>query len=242
MGIIIGSARIDENKKLSGGKPGDQKQTSNQDYSGEVSMQPFYEHSKGWYVLRPKDEKVALRIAAAMISACNNRHIGYNQARRLDILTYGTTQAKVDTSCDCSSLVRQCIKEASGKDVGNFTTLTEPKVLEKSGLFQIRKNYFKGMVLYTGDVLVTKTKGHTGVVTCGAARIADSTNYYPVFVGSTTSIVSALHTVGENDTSYSHRKKIAKVNGMNNYAGTAVQNTVLLNLLKQGKLKRVHLK
>jgi hypothetical protein len=240
MGIIIGSARIDENGNLAGGKGGDQKQTVSPDYKGEVSMQPFYVHSKGWYILRPKDDRIALRVAAAMINACNNVHIGYNQVRREDILKYGT-QSKVDTNCDCSSLVRECIKEASGKDPGNFTTFNEVSVLEKSGLFQKKQVYKSGTILYTGDVLVTKTKGHTVAVTSGAARVSDSINYYPVFIGTTTSIVAALVSVGEKDTSYSHRSKIAKVNGIVNYTGTSVQNTVLLNLLKQGKLKKVHL-
>ena len=41
--IMIGSARINERGKLSGGVAGDQKQVSSaNDTKGEVSMQPFY--------------------------------------------------------------------------------------------------------------------------------------------------------------------------------------------------------
>jgi hypothetical protein len=50
--------------------------------------------------------------------------------------------------------------------------------------------------------------------------------------------VSALATVGEKDTTYAHRKKIARANGIPNYAGTISQNIVLVDLLKAGKCKK----
>lgn len=62
--------------------------------------------------------------------------------------------------------------------------------------------------------------------------------YYPIFIGSTDSIVQALKSLGI-DSSYAFRAKIAKVNNVANYRGTASQNTYILNLLKEGKLKRV---
>ena len=52
------------------------------------------------------------------------------------------------------------------------------------------------------------------------------------------SIVSALKSVGEKDTSFTHRKKIAKANGIKLYVGTAKQNVKLLTLLKKGNLKK----
>lgn len=52
------------------------------------------------------------------------------------------------------------------------------------------------------------------------------------------SIVKALETVGEKDTSMSHRKKIAEANGVSRYTGTASQNLSLVKLLKAGKLKK----
>ena len=60
MSLVVGSARIDENGHISGGKPGDQ--TGN-----EVSTQAYYVHSKGWYCLRPKSITVANAIAEAML-------------------------------------------------------------------------------------------------------------------------------------------------------------------------------
>lgn len=237
MAVYIGSARIDERGKVSGGAAGDQKQTQASDYAGEVSMQKFYVASKGWVILRAKDPDIALKIAAAMITACNNKNIGYNQADRLGIVKNGTA-SKVKTNADCSSLVRQCVKEASGIDAGNFTTANERTLLQRTGLFEYMQ-YQQGSVLYTGDILVTKVQGHTAIVTAGAARtVKDTGVYYPIYAGNTTSIVSALAAIGEKDTSFDHRSAIAKTNGIEGYSGTAAQNTTMLNLLKQGRLKK----
>ena len=175
--IYIGSARIDERGKLFGGQAGDQKQTSStNDTKGEVSMQPFYLHSKGWYILRPKDISAANKMASAMTIACNNKNIGYDQYNRLGIIKHGV-DSKVKTEADCSSTVRACIIKATGKDVGNFNTANEASVLEKSGLFQKRIAYVNQTKtpIYNGDVLVTKTKGHTVIVVSGNPRSGKST-------------------------------------------------------------------
>lgn len=66
---------------------------------------------------------------------------------------------------------------------------------------------------------------------------ASGTSYYKKYTGSSVSLVDALKAVGV-DSSMANRKKIAKANGISNYTGTASQNTKLLNLLKQGKLKK----
>lgn len=172
MSIILGSARIDERGKASGGAAGDQKQTSSvNDVSGEVSMQAMYMHSKGWYISRPKDVIHAAHMAALMKAACNNANIGYNQGNRLGVIQHGITTA-VKTECDCSSLVREVVREATGKDPGNFTTANEVSVLEASGLFEKRITYVsqEKTPVYNGDVLTTKTKGHTVIVVSGNAR------------------------------------------------------------------------
>lgn len=168
MAVLIGSARLDERNKAHGGAAGDQKQTSAPDYRGEVSIQNFYVHSKGWNVIRAKDAATAIRIASAMTRACNNKNVGYDQGQRLGIIATGTG-SKVKTECDCSSLVRQCVKEATGKDPGNFNTASELNALNRTGLFDSHK-YRSGETLYTGDILVTCTKGHTVIVTSGAGR------------------------------------------------------------------------
>lgn len=59
--------------------------------------------------------------------------------------------------------------------------------------------------------------------------------YYPRYKGKSSSIVDALKSLGINS-SKSNRKKVASLNGIKNYSGTASQNAKLLNLLKRGKL------
>lgn len=167
MGVIIGSARIGENGSITNGRNGDQKQTSTQDYNGEVSMQSFYVHKKGWYVLKPKSAKIARSIAQKMQEACNNKHLGYDQTNRYGVIKYGIN-TNTDTECDCSSLVRACVKEASGIDPGDFNTSTEISVLKKTGLFEQEKRYTNGMILTTGSILCTCSKGHTAIVVSGA--------------------------------------------------------------------------
>ena len=170
--IMIGSARINERGKLSGGSVGDQKQTSRtNDTKGEVSMQPFYVHSKGWYILRPKNAALAAKMAERMTAACNNKNIGYDQGNRLGVIIY-SINTKTKTECDCSSLTRQVVKEASGKDPGNFTTANAVAVLGATGLFMNKISYVSQAKtpIYNGDILVTKTKGHIVVVVSGHPR------------------------------------------------------------------------
>ena len=59
--------------------------------------------------------------------------------------------------------------------------------------------------------------------------------YYPRYKGKSSSIVDALKSLSINP-SKSNRKKIATLNGIKNYTGSATQNTRLFNLLKKGKL------
>lgn len=164
MAIMVGSARIDENGNIAGGQAGDQT-------GREVSTEAMYTHSKGWYILRPKSVAHANAIAERMMAACNNNNIGYDQNNRLGVVTWGINTSN-KTECDCSSLVRQCVKEATGRDPGNFTTGNEASALEATGLFESRQSYVSQAAtpVYNGDVLVTKTKGHTVVVVSGNPR------------------------------------------------------------------------
>lgn len=71
----------------------------------------------------------------------------------------------------------------------------------------------------------------SGIKTNSAPKV----NYYDRYSGKTSSIVTALNSLGIGS-SFANRKNIAKANGISNYTGTALQNIKLLNLLKQGKL------
>lgn len=224
--IRLGSARCDERGKYVGGKAGDQT-------GKEVSEQNFYVHSKGWYILRPLSDAHAQKIAERMQAACANPNIGYDQNQRLGIIKAGI-DTKTPTECDCSSLVRQCVREATGKDPGNFTTANEKGMLLNTGLFEAL-TYRTGTKVCTGDILVTKSKGHTVICTQGADR-PKPVSYYPKCASSYNSLVDALMAVGEMNITKSYRKNIAAANGIRNYTGTAAENTKMLKLLKIGKL------
>ena len=62
--------------------------------------------------------------------------------------------------------------------------------------------------------------------------------YYLQDIWHGTSISKALESIGE-DGSYQHRVQIAAANGIAGYAGTAPQNTHMLNLLRTGQLRKV---
>lgn len=179
--IYIGSARHDENGKYTGGAAGDSTQQATPDYAGEVSMQAMYTHSKGWYILRPKTAELANKLASAMTAACNNANIGYCQGHRSGVVTQvksagSLAKITVKTEADCSSLVRACCIEA-GFDPGDFTTTTEVDKLTATGKFEAKQAYVSQAKtpLYNGDVLVTKTKGHTVIVVSGNPRSGTTT-------------------------------------------------------------------
>ena len=165
MAVRIGSARIDERGKISGGKAGDQTGT-------EVCTQSWYLHSKGWRVFRPIFVAAAKDIAACMEAACANNHIGYDQGERNTLYNaakqynFDVSKVKKDVETDCSALVRVCCAYA-GISTGDFTTATEANALLRTGLFiektgaQFTK---KSDYLKRGDILVTCSKGHTVVV------------------------------------------------------------------------------
>lgn len=165
MTYYIGSARHDENGRYSHGKAGDQ--TGN-----EVATQKFYNYiSKGgWLCFRFKNPYYGVACKDSMLTACGNNHIGYSQSDRYGIIRNGTSTKK-DCNTDCSTLVRKCIEEASGKDVGDFTTLSEPATLKASGLFIEVGRVTSLSRLYEGDILVTAKKGHTAIVTTGHSRM-----------------------------------------------------------------------
>ena len=165
--VYVGSASIDERSKAHGGKAGDQT-------GREVKKQLWYLHSKGWRVFRAKDRQVALDIAKAMKRAVSNSKIGYDQYQRNTLYTYaskvGFDPGAVKTACetDCSALVRVCCAYAGIMGIpSSFRTGNMPSELIKTGAFteMVGKQYTNSPdMLGEGDILVTKTSGHTVVV------------------------------------------------------------------------------
>lgn len=178
MSTVIGSARHDELGNYRNGKSGDQLQKFENDFNGEVSMQYLKDFigSRKFYILRPKDNIHAKKLAEAMKTACNNIKIGYDQNNRLSIMTYGV-DSKTPTECDCSSLDRACIKKAVGISVPNFTTANQVEILGATGLFKDPILYKAGVEVYEGDVFVTTVKGHTGIAVDGLKRTVAKQTY-----------------------------------------------------------------
>ena len=183
MTLTIGHASIDEYGKITGGSAGDQN-------GKEVCTRSYYIHSKGWHLLRPKSVVHANAIAEAMLRACNNNNIGYDQNNRLGVIKYGT-RATVRTECDCSSLVRQCVIEGTGKDPGNFTTANEAEALQATGLFEPMIAVTSFTVMHNGDILVTRSKGHTVIVVAGNPRPANTTYTQTQFIRDVQKVLGA---------------------------------------------------
>lgn len=166
--ILVGSARIDENGNAHGGKSGDQ--------GNEVAIEKWYRHSLGWIALRAKDYTTQQRIAYAMKRACENPNIGYDQYQRNTLYDLarevGFDPGRVTHPCetDCSALVRVCLAYA-GIYVNDFNTSTEKSVIMATGKFD-EVSATKANA-ETGDILVTKTKGHTVVVVQGHTTITE---------------------------------------------------------------------
>lgn len=180
MAVKVGSARIDENGKIHGGRAGDQ--------SGkEVSTQSWYKHKKGWRVLRCKNADKAEKIARAMQAACDNANIGYDQYQRLSLYNFAKrvdfdpTRIKTPCETDCSALVRVCLAYA-GIMVENFRTPNEARVLLRSGEFvELKEGRYTDQSTYLrrGDILVTRTQGHTVVVLSNGSKVETSPTEEP---------------------------------------------------------------
>lgn len=175
MAVKIGSARIDENGHAYNGKAGDQT-------GREVSTQSWYLHSKGWRVFRAKDPAKAEKIAKCMQAACDNKHIGYDQWQRNSLYNeaakynYDVSKVTKDVETDCSALVRVCCAFAGIMGLpADFRTGNMPSNLLKTGAFVelTDSKYTKqDSYLKRGDILVTKTNGHTVVALSNGSKAA----------------------------------------------------------------------
>ena len=196
--VYIGNARISEHGTVNGSK-GDQT-------GREVMTQPWSQGGTWQYVIRPKSEDHARKIADAMIQACANDNIGYSQADRLSLYNLakanGYKISKVGKcNCDCSSLVAVCCNAAGIGVSPSMYTGNELAVLRATGKFTIYMSvdYTKAQnKLRAGDILLRQ--GHTAIVTAGAIPLkaepskpssGGSLNKTPKWTGKCTAI--ALH-------------------------------------------------
>lgn len=107
------------------------------------------------------------------------------------------------------------------KSVGYDSSFDSRKELYKNAGFT---DIYKGTAKQNEDLLKVLRGGSLEV------------NYYKAdYKG--LSFVDGLKSIGV-DSSFANRKRIAKANGINNYKGTALQNMKLLNMLKNGTLRK----
>lgn len=118
-------------------------------------------------------------------------------------------------------------------------------VVHIDGLYKVQTGAFANELNAENFLNKLKYKGYKPfIITVSQSTATSQTpnpvqqvNYFPATPYTGVSIASGLSAIGVNGT-YAYREKIAKVNGIVNYKGTAEQNTKMLNLLKQGKLIR----
>ena len=179
--VWVGSARSSYGNTT----PGDQ------NGGREVSTEKYYVHSKGWVVLRAKDPVAREKIAVAMERACANNDIGYDQSTRLTLFNnvkdFGFDPAKTTkkVNTDCSALVRVCVHYA-GIEVDNFITSNEVSKLMATGgfdKFTDDAHCKSSDHLLRGDILDTRTKGHTVVVLSNGAKASEEVVYVSYKLG-----------------------------------------------------------
>lgn len=181
MAVRIGHASISENGTIRG-KAGDQT-------GREVFTRNWYKHSKGWVLIRCKDERMRPYIAEAMEKACANDDIGYDQIENQTLWNnvkdkgFDPSKTTKAVETDCARLVRVCCQYAcekvgNGKTIPDFYTASEASTLVKTGLFEkltASRYTAQDDYLLRGDILCTKTKGHTAVaLTNGRKAAAES--------------------------------------------------------------------
>ena len=206
--VKIGHASIDERNQTKGGVAGDQT-------GREVLVSSWY--SKKWkYVLRPKDKKVADKMADACEKGCNNPAIGYDQSQRNTLRTYAIL-SNYDLSiitapceCDCSSFMTVCAECAgikipySGKNAP--TTSTMQTAFMSTGAFTLLTDskYLTGdAYLKRGDILVAP-----GSHTVMALEDGTSTNNLNAVTGSKAVDISQYNTITDYKAMVSQLKNV----------------------------------
>ena len=178
---IIGSARHNEYGTISGGQPGDQT-------GEEVVLEPWYLHAKGWVIARAKSEDVRKKLAKCIQDACDNRNIGYDDSslsrtlyKTAEPFGFDVTKVNTKVSTSCAQLVRVALRYA-GVEIGDFFTGNEIDKIKATDQFDILTDdahCSSGDRLIPGDILVTKTTGHTAICIKGGAKSAEEAKPEP---------------------------------------------------------------
>lgn len=165
--IKIAHAVYDENKKSSGGKPGDQT-------GREVAIWDWYTNEKKgkpWtHVFRAKDPEVAKKISKTAQAIVANDNVGYDQSNRTTLYDQAVKVdfdiSKIKTACetDCSGMVSVCINAAGVKISKSIYTGNQLAAIKATKQFDIltdKKYLTSSDYLQDGDILFRV--GHTAV-------------------------------------------------------------------------------
>lgn len=210
-----------------------------------------------WYkfgqtsVYRFIDRTKAVKFAELMKDACNNMNIGYDQNQRTSLFfsaqrkNFDMKSITEKCECDCSSLVATCLHGVGIPVDRNMTTWSlEHYILDNTNEFEKLTStayLTTDKNLMVGDIINAKSK-HVIVSLENGNNIQSEINqndeYYPRYTGTSNSIVDALKSLNI-DSSVESRIEILNANGflITDHKVTANHNIMLLQLLKNGKLK-----
>lgn len=142
-----------------------------------------------------------------------------------------------DTTAD--GLYRKCDKISAAEAVpGDFVFFLDNSGKANHVGYVVENGYVVHAINQKQGVIKEKLSKRNWVY--GRPNFAfefDTAGYYPVFTGTSESIVEVMHSYGE-DKSFAYRGKVAYANGITDYKGTAEQNLGLVKLAKEGKLVR----
>lgn len=149
--VIIGQATADEHGNIRGGKAGDQtgKEVATGKWS-HSSKSGAYNH---WtHVFRAKDKATRLKLAQAMLDACANKHVGYDQGGHDRGTLYDEAKkvkwkiADVKKNCEttCASVVSVCLRAAG------FPESVAPRYYDSTEIVKHLKGN-KDFTTYTSD-------------------------------------------------------------------------------------------
>ena len=259
---LCGWASIDERGKGRGGKVGDQ--TGREVKTGQWYNfgQKYVIRYKDAKMAKKHAEALKKLCNGNLVGYDMNQRCSlYSELKKVHL---DVDKLKVKCETDCSALQCTCAILAGAINIQMWATGSMLDGFDgKSGfghnsdfiILTDKKYLTSGDYLLPGDISVAPGHHVIGSIEAGSKSknetrgkahnsSAKETNnksqsiYYKKCSSSSKSIVEALTDIGVKDTSFSHRKKIAKANGIVNYEGTESQNNKLVGLLKKGKLKK----
>lgn len=250
--IKVGSARIDERGRITGGLAGDQT-------GKEVSTQDAYIWKGGWDVcIRIKDPNKRNKYIAFIKWACANKHVGYDQNNRLSLYNelkrigfknYKNLSKDVETDCSalvtCGLMVVGFNKLNPSCYTGNLEQALKHTYPKSFSFFDNGYKYGDHTQISkwwrNGDILLKKGHHVVTVVSGGRQIFKKSENYYKKYNGKSIRVDEVFKAIGVPSKyrgTVSKRKAVAIRNGIKDYNGSEEQNLTLISLAKTGKLKK----